>query len=367
MRGGAQSHTKPNAMAKTNDKKTVVIFAGAGASTAVSPDKYPTTIEFFKRLPETVTTSSIFGELRAFITNRKGKNAKIDIEDVLWHLQDLNRFLRHVGNQDNVVGWFAAGHRLGKAIGLKNSNFGQFEQLANQGHRYVNGLIDLINRQVYEFFGREPNQNELAQTWMPLLKPLYAAGYRVELATTNYDVVLEHALDAIIDPDKLPSITGRTRSIYPSLDTSLWTVSKSLRNEYGLLTKLHGSVDWRRGSDRIYTGTPLPSDQKDSHIIIYPGFKGQPDLPEFQAFHAHFGRSLATGSAAVFVGFAFRDDYINEICRTQLSDRAKVVVLNPDGAVALPFDEDRVSRIAESFGPDSIENVSSVIHEALAD
>ena len=39
-------------MISKNSKKTILIFAGAGASKAVSPDDYPTTVEFFKRLPK---------------------------------------------------------------------------------------------------------------------------------------------------------------------------------------------------------------------------------------------------------------------------------------------------------------------------
>jgi hypothetical protein len=44
-----------------------VIFAGAGASKAVNPEKYPTTVEFFDKLPPAIKESSIFGSIVDFL------------------------------------------------------------------------------------------------------------------------------------------------------------------------------------------------------------------------------------------------------------------------------------------------------------
>ncbi len=41
-------------------KQVYLIFAGAGASKAVSADRYPTTIEFFEKLPETIRNTHLF-------------------------------------------------------------------------------------------------------------------------------------------------------------------------------------------------------------------------------------------------------------------------------------------------------------------
>lgn len=45
--------------------KRMTIFAGA--SKAVDPDQYPTTVEFFDRLPISVTTNLLFKSVVAFL------------------------------------------------------------------------------------------------------------------------------------------------------------------------------------------------------------------------------------------------------------------------------------------------------------
>ena len=38
----------------------ILVFAGAGASKAVGPENYPTTLEFFERLPEQIRKDPLF-------------------------------------------------------------------------------------------------------------------------------------------------------------------------------------------------------------------------------------------------------------------------------------------------------------------
>lgn len=352
-------------MTKKNDKKTVVVFAGAGASKAVSPDDYPTTIDFFDRLPGSIRSNSMYQELLSFLLSKEGEGAKIDIEDILWLLQDLKVSLLGMVNQKTVLGWFASGNRLGGVIGMNGKNFGDLQQLASQGRSQIDNLIGNINQQVYTLYKRVPTKNELNSTWLPLLIPLYESGHIVELVTTNYDIILERTIEEITNIGEMRLITGRRGASITWLDTSLWEQNGFSRNERGLLTKLHGSVDWRRDDETIYTGTPVFSGDHDDHMILYPGFKGQPDQPEFQAFHTHFGGALERASAVVFIGFAFRDKHIEEICRDQLNDQALVFVLDPNPDLVIPLPGNQVEHFPKSFDAESAASLSRLVLSSL--
>ena len=77
--------------------------------------------------------------------------------------------------------------------------------------------------------------------------------------------------------------------------------------------------------------------------------------PEFQAFHGHFRRTLEVASGVIFIGFAFRDDYINELCEQQLRSNtsARVVLLNPDDSVNVPGADAQLTRLPKFFGRDA--------------
>ena len=102
------------------------------------------------------------------------------------------------------------------------------------------------------------------------------------------------------------------------LNPSFWDPQKRLTlSKTGLLTKLHGSVMWQNENGRIIPGasihTPIPS----NHCILHPGYKGEPTEEPFRVFHKHLQRVVRGQygklTVAVFVGFAFRDPYINRI------------------------------------------------------
>jgi hypothetical protein len=172
-----------------------------------------------------------------------------------------------------------------------------------------------------------------------------------------YDVVLEEAIRF----SNVPVLTGRTNDTQPTLDTSLWDVHAmdvSTLESQGRLTKLHGSIDWVRGQDKIHVGTPLFQGRHERHAIIYPGFKGAPNDPLFQHLHQYCRSRLAKASGIIIIGYAFRDEYINTILSRDLRRDAMVIVLNPaERLPSMPFAESRVVHIRLQFGRQGAEAV----------
>ena len=81
----------PWLMEGTGMSKNILIFAGAGASKAVNSTEFPTTLEFFEKLPTKITETPLFQQAVSFIQSQK-EDKVVDIEEVLWTLQDLFKF-----------------------------------------------------------------------------------------------------------------------------------------------------------------------------------------------------------------------------------------------------------------------------------
>lgn len=327
--------------------KSIVIFAGAGASRGVSAKKYPMALDFKKRLPEGVLKNPLYVALDKFLAQHNSDGA--DIEHVLWELAILaqaSEYLTRVGGfghfvlQQNLLQKLSGSGQSGGDSITQHSNF----------NRQVGALKDQINSCVYDFYSLEPTMEELMGSWFPLLNLISSLGFEsVDIVTTNYDVVLESVMDGLPDaPFKLPATSGR----FSSLDVDAWRGAECA----GLLTKLHGSVDWKLGNGGsalrpvIRVGHPEFDGDHGKRLILYPGFKGAPDSEPFGVFHDYFRRTARRVTHILFIGFAFRDEYINNILSMTIPGTAKVAVVNPvEHLPSLPFLQNAL-HLKQGFG-----------------
>jgi hypothetical protein len=264
----------------------IVVFAGAGASYGVS-SKYPMTQQFFDKLPDSVKSSStVFNFVTAFAQQQNGK-VSIDIEDVLWVLGDMLGALSSSTKKGSVLQHLLAKNQV-HAVTKMNPQGPEILTQFNELQKQATTLRNAIHDEVYRYYNVLPTEEELNGTWVPLLKWLRSlSSDSVDIFTTNYDLVIESALEGV---EGLNIQTGRqVKVVEVKLDTSLWDRGKVI--DGGLLTKLHGSVDWQNaGTDA--SGRPIirwghleKHGSHDTRGIIYPGFKGAPDAEPFKSFH----------------------------------------------------------------------------------
>lgn len=324
----------------------IVIFAGAGASKAVNPTKYPTTIEFFQNLPDNIKSDLIFSNLESYLRNNKPKSAPIDIEEILWAIYELEDFTNAITNKENLIGWFLNDLKLFQSLGAKY-DINPLIDVSRELVRKASELSKRIDEQVYSFYAESPNLSDLQANWLPLLRNLGKRKEQIEIFTTNYDVVIETAIDILSQENNLANIkTGRVNTVQPYLDTTLWEEQKDNQQNdkevFGLLTKLHGSIDWSRNVNTIYVGTPLYTGDPGKHVILYPGYKGgyyssnnttqKRNIsfgPPINMFHQHFEKTLGKSDVLIFIGFAFRDNHINELIVNKISPNATVYIIDP--------------------------------------
>lgn len=334
---------------ETKMLESIVVFAGAGASYATSP-QFPLTKGFFECLDEEVTNDPLYRSLIQFLQKKHGTQT-LDVEILLWAVEDIVDTTTRLQSTDSPGGYTV--HHSGLLSGNQGHVINGLQQLFTAATR----LKDQVNATVYRLYAHIPTDEELAKTWTPLLEGL-CPNRRVDIFTTNYDRVLECAVRKV----QPPIATGRNDYIRTLLDLTPWRDSESA--SHGTLTKLHGSVDWRSaGDDRIDYGNEHFAGHAD-RIILYPGLKGEPDREPFKLFHRHLASRLEACSTIIFIGYAFRDPYINELIREHIQANAQVVILDPGPPAGLPRLRRRgVTHIAKAF---TVETARMVVSRVTA-
>ena len=304
----------------------LVILAGAGASKAVS-DAYPTTVEFLEQLPERVTSRPMYRMMMDHL-NSRAAGAVIDIEDVLFALDEVKAACSAIGDSKTAPGYLFDQNRfrVHAAGGLPDltQTITSCNHISGEAHVTAN----VINEIVFDLYHRVPSQTELSDTWAPLMKYLAKdPARRFEIFTTNYDLVIEKAVELA----GARIATGRTRGILSELDLSYWNGKAAPEQQVtGLLTKLHGSVDWRIEPDgKVYFGNAVYSGHHERQAILYPGNKGEPTTQPYIDFHVHLRNTLASATHILVIGFAFRDEAIVRVLREARRPGSKLVVIDP--------------------------------------
>ncbi len=144
----------------------------------------------------------------------------------------------------------------------------------------------------------------------------------VEIFTVNYDVLIEHGLEA----ERIPIFDGFVGSFQPFFHAdSLRRQDAAPGAHWTRLWKMHGSVTWRRieqdGRVRVVRGAPDPAG-----AMIYPSFEKYDESRQqpYSAFADRLSRFLEQDDALLVVsGFSFGDEHINNLVFGALENRPR--------------------------------------------
>ena len=317
----------------------ILVFAGAGASAAIDPDQYPTTVEFFERIPAALKENTWFEHASQFESKEKG-NSILDIEQILSALGQMLNYCTDSYDTATFSGWMLADDRFRNLANarivderLEVPYLSDFvREMQNERSRIEDLQGDLYSL-VYQFYAPLPPIEALA-IWISLIETLMDPYRSLEIFTTNYDRVIEQAIiesnhTFLTGPDAMELATGRRYDdMQARLVRSCWDPRRDSRDGVRLrLTKLHGSVDWQANNDgQIIISNPVYTRDDRHHIILYPGHKGEPNREPFITFHNHLRSVAQQAKAAIFIGYAFRDENINGILTSLPSDTPKYVI-----------------------------------------
>lgn len=168
--------------------------------------------------------------------------------------------------------------------------------------------------------------------WLSLLN----RDFSKEIFTTNYDLIIEKALEA----SQIPYFDGFVGSYEPffwqeSIDQF---VSKNdMTQNWIRLWKIHGSLSWfwkenpiTKAQQIIRVGKIENIKDEENELVIYPS-KEKYDSSKKQPFIAYFDRLknyLLSGELLfVFTGYSFSDQHINEIIFNCLRQNNRLTAL----------------------------------------
>jgi hypothetical protein len=160
--------------------------------------------------------------------------------------------------------------------------------------------------------------------------------YSNEIFTTNYDLLIEKALEEI----RIPYFDGFVGSYEPFfLQESIekFVGGNDLTKDWLRLWKLHGSLNWfwkeKEGcisSKIIRIGKIDGIESIDKELVIYPT-RDKYDLSRKQPYIAYFDRLkrylLDSELLFIFIGYSFSDQHINDIIFDALRENNRLHVI----------------------------------------
>jgi len=170
-------------------------------------------------------------------------------------------------------------------------------------------------------------------------------GCSIAFFTTNYDLTFESSFEDAsasfknslgIEDAEFGFSIRHGRAIYDPTRDFRWSPNVI---EF---SKLHGSLDWHRDANENCTrsGASITPDDPGEMPILYPGYKGIPEIEPFATLHRRLHQRLIEADAVIIIGFALRDAYINSVFDNVLHSRPPfpIYCFNPLSLDAFPSD-----------------------------
>jgi len=156
----------------------------------------------------------------------------------------------------------------------------------------------------------------------------------VELFTTNYDTLLERALE----DERVPAFDGFVGSRRPFFSAaSLLHADAAPGRRWTRLWKIHGSINWQWSALRGGARRIVRIEEHGGGELIFPSLHKYDESRKqpYVAMLEHLGRVLnrAEETILVTVGYSFGDQHINEVLFDALDARERTHV------VSLQFEE----------------------------
>lgn len=160
----------------------------------------------------------------------------------------------------------------------------------------------------------------------------------VEVFTTNYDLLLEIAFEAV----GVPFFDGFVGAVSPffvpeSVDVELGKNTDDVYppRSWIRLWKLHGSVNWHLvpgtapASDKICRVSGVSAPDENTQLLIYPSkdkYVESRRLP-FVVYADRLRRLIQSGECLLLIiGFSFRDDHITEVLAQGLRSNPRLAI-----------------------------------------
>jgi len=312
-------HLKYLRQSLSQDNESIGFFISAGCPLAVDmPDK-----ETSPLIPDVAGLSRFIndklkGNKEYMVLLTEIKKAKKDVENI----EDILSFLRSL----------LLVSKGGDVRGLSEKNLLDLER-------------DICKEIVKKLDVNLPNQetpyHDLGR-WMRSIDRKVA----VEIFTTNYDLLMEEALEDLEIP-YYDGFVGSRRSFF-----DLRAVEDNLiPTHWSRLWKIHGSINWYQedvaGQKKVYRSSEI---KKDASHLIYPShlkYEESRKMP-YLALIDQLNRFIRKKSSLlILVGYSFHDEHLNDTIANALMANPTAMVL---GLMFGPYEKtDDKGELVESY------------------
>jgi len=268
----------------SHDKRPLGIFLGAGCPMSIRVPKpggtdplIPDIAGMTKKVDDDLKSSTLRAPYELLCSHfRKDGRPAPTVEQLLSHV----RWLRQVAGSDSVRG-------------LSSDELDSVDRL----------VCDLLARACDRNLPPSGTAYHQVASWMGAIGRVSP----VEVFTTNYDLLMEQALES----NRVPYFDGFVGSRETFFDLQSMEEDK-LPSRWARLWKIHGSLNWHEDDG----GAVRRSSEKGRRYIIYPSHlkydesRRMPYLAMIDRLRAFLKQD---SSVLVTSGFSFGDDHLNEI------------------------------------------------------
>jgi len=286
--------------ALSSDRLPIGLFLGAGCPVSVRVE-----VEGGQHEPLAPAIAGLT-DLVAKAIAEKGGEARNSYDSVIGHLKadgtgspTIEHILGHV--RSLVI---AAG--TDQARGLTSAQLKSLDQT----------ICELIINHVSPSLPQDPTPYHHLASWISAIPRSHA----VEVFTTNYDLLLEQALER----HRVPYFDGFVGSHRAFFDPNSIELDE-LPPRWARLWKMHGSVNWRQSSvdDSVSRGEKF--EESDERRLIHPSHlkydqsRRMPYLAMIDRLRAFMRK---TPAVLITCGYSFSDQHLNEVLMQGLQGNA---------------------------------------------
>lgn len=278
-------------------------FFGAGTSCAFG---LPTIIQLSERVKTSLVPDqqTLFCKMEEMAKDLFGK-ARITVEDILNNLREI----RELTNERSDYSF--------------NSITGE----------QAKTLDKCICDSIFEIIKTETEKTDIKE--LRRFFAWYEAANRgciKEIYTTNYDMLLEMAMESNFIPF-LDGFSGSYEPFFTPESIESFPGDNDSTNRWIRLWKLHGSLNWIKRDATSYSDERIIRvgriDEPKNEIMIYPS-REKYKLSRKEPFVAYFDRLknyLTRGEVVLIIsGYSFNDEHINEIIYNSLRNNNRLYI-----------------------------------------
>ena len=275
-------------------------FFGAGASASVD---MPTTAEMKRFLRD----DAKFRVLERHIIFK-------DIEDVYTRIEELSNHFIQLYMVERDDRWST------------ELNYDEELKLDSEIEKLRNPVIewqDKFKKKIQNYLTKHLDpKTHTVKAYKDLLEKLHKADADLKIITTNYDLLLDKALDCDLNDGFVPD--GSTIKVWKNR----WENHPSKP----MLVQLHGAINWLND---------MPNNRKNRGIKKVPWIPSEPMMlpltlkdkdysrDPYRGMFAKFEQIIADVDLCVVVGYTFRDRKILDVMRERLRSNLHVLLLDP--------------------------------------